>query len=117
VGDLQEGPSWLGQAGLLDGEGGAAMSSRYIASLYFVASTFVGLGIGDITPVSDSERVFVVVAMLAGLLWGAVVISSFTSVTTDADRASGGLQAEKEELESFLSRARLPRALRQRVTK
>ena len=52
----------------------------YVASLYFAMYTITSVGFGDITPVTDAERVVcILVMLLAGVLWG-LVIATFSGV-------------------------------------
>jgi len=45
---------------------GKSLSERYVASLYFAIMTMITVGYGDIVPVTMSERIVSIIAMLSG---------------------------------------------------
>ena len=66
IGSL-EGNGWINLFGFEDTE----WKTRYIASLYWSTITTLTVGYGDITAVTDLERVFVIIAsMLACGVFG-----------------------------------------------
>jgi len=58
-----EGVSWLTTYYNLKGD---TLQERYVASLYFAVMTMITVGYGDITPVTMSERIVSIIAMLSG---------------------------------------------------
>ena len=58
-----EGISWLSTYYNMKND---SLQERYVASLYFAIMTMITVGYGDITPVTMSERIVSIVAMLSG---------------------------------------------------
>jgi len=147
--------TWLS----FDGMAGAPVHSQYIASVYFMLSTFTQLGIGDIRPRcarplpglslccaplscaggsscanpaddprrestppfprrrTDSERLFAMLCIMFGMIWGATVISDVMAVMNEMDRSTHEEKERKRQLQTFFIKAKLPRSLKQRCFK
>ena len=60
--------------------------SKYINSLYWAFTTMVGVGYGDIAPVTMNERIFVIVAMLISSLIFAYIVNRIGSIVSAYNR-------------------------------
>ena len=60
--------------------------SKYINSLYWAFTTMVGVGYGDIVPVTMNERIFVIVAMLISSLIFAYIVNRIGSIVSAYNR-------------------------------
>ena len=53
-----------------------SLSEKYVASLYFLMSTLVGTGFGDITAVNDAERCFLLVTFVIGTMSHTIIFAN-----------------------------------------
>lgn len=107
----EDGPTWLSETSIDT----SSPVSTYIACFYYISSTVVGLGIGDIRPVTDTERIFTTILMLMGLAWCAAFISTVTGVMADLDRVTADARQRMRSLEIFAEQGNLSKDLRQRI--
>lgn len=98
-----------------DGLRGRDPVTQYISSFWFIVSTMAQLGIGDIAPRNNRERVFSMFIVLIGLMWGALLISDLSTLVQEIDASHTGTVAKRRKLELFAKHARLPAALRHRM--
>lgn len=49
-----------------DGSGGPSIRSRYITALYFTFSSLTSVGFGNVSPTTNTEKIFVILVMLIG---------------------------------------------------
>mmetsp|Transcript_141720 Transcript_141720/g.261012 ORF Transcript_141720/g.261012 Transcript_141720/m.261012 type:complete len:601 (-) Transcript_141720:39-1841(-) len=91
---------------------------KYLAGIYWAMTTLSTVGYGDITPKTDEERIYAMVAMvIGGSLYG-YVIGSVTSIVTGMDVSSHAYQERMELIRSWLeSHREVPPSLRSRVRK
>lgn len=91
---------------------------QYLAAIYWAMCTLSTVGYGDITPETDQERFYAILAMvLGGSLYG-YVIGSVTSIVTDMDLNARAYQEKMELYQSWLDRHdELPQILRRRIRK
>ena len=65
---------------------------RYIASLYWSSMTITTIGYGDIQPKTTEERIFVIIAMLAGAFQYGYVVGAVGNVIATKNARSSGLK-------------------------
>merc|ERR1739848_726547 len=58
---------------------------RYMAALYWSMTTLSTVGYGDITPKSDGERAYAMLAMVVGGAFYGYIVGSVTSIISDTD--------------------------------
>lgn len=80
----------------------------YIASIYFVFTTFTTVGYGDITPVSNSEKLFTIFLMAFGVWIYSYMISSLSSSIKSNDQAISILKAKTQCIKEFAKAIKLP---------
>ena len=107
--------SWLAKyQGDLDYIHGAS-TTRYVIALYWAIITVTTVGYGDIVPVTDYERAFVIVAALVGV----VVFSSFmSSLSSGSHLALPGdlrLREQQESAARLIQRREMSADTRRRV--
>lgn len=61
---------------------------RYIVSVYFVMTTILTIGFGDMTPQTSSETILVIFIQLIGVFCNAYIIGMFVSLLIDKIRTS-----------------------------
>lgn len=64
----------------------------YIASMYFVLTTFTTVGFGDINGVTTPERIFCLILMLVGAVAFSFAVSSLSSMLSTIDTRSAILR-------------------------
>jgi len=91
---------------------------RYLAAMYWAMTTLSTVGYGDITPKTDSERAYAMVAMIIGGALYGYVIGSVTSIVTDMDLNARAFHERMELIQSWLDRHdEIPKLLRRRLRK
>jgi len=89
IGDLEfgtVGDTWIIRLDMQD----AGWSSRYVASIYWAITTMITVGYGDIIPVTDFERIYVMFTMLLSSGIFAYSMNSINALLT-------GWNSENEE--------------------
>lgn len=107
------GGTWWGDAGLAD----AGPGTLYLASMYFVLTTFSTTGYGDITPNTDhmGELIFALVAMMAGATVFGYVVGGVASLVGRIDASANRAKERMDEVKSYLREKSVSRATRLRV--
>ena len=89
--------------------------SRYIISVYWAFVTVTTVGYGDIVPITDSERVFVIVCTFIGNGIFAFMVGRVTALANQMN-ASHQLFVEKlDSVNEFMRYRNLPHNLRKRI--
>jgi hypothetical protein len=73
-----------------------------IIATYFALTSLSTVGLGDYYPVSDLERLFGSLMLLAGVLMMSYVLSELRFMIKNFDALNGGDCESKDELEQFL---------------
>jgi CRP-like cAMP-binding protein len=63
----------------------SSKGSKYIAAMYWAMTTLSTVGYGDITPTSDAERFYSMIAMVVGGAFYGYIIGCVTSAISDTD--------------------------------
>jgi CRP-like cAMP-binding protein len=89
---------------------------RYLAALYWAMTTLTTVGYGDITPASDNERLYAMLAMIIGGSFYGYMIGCMTSVITDMDIDTRAFNERMEMLDGWLDfHDQIPTILRRRL--
>jgi hypothetical protein len=70
----------------------------YIASMYFVLTTFTTVGFGDINGVTNPERLFCLVLMIFGAISFSFSVSSLSSMLSSMDNRNANLREKLGQL-------------------
>merc|ERR1712232_122743 len=99
-------------------EEGASRGSRYLTAMYWAMTTLSTVGYGDITPTSDSERGYAMLAMVVGGAFYGYIVGCVTSVISDMDVNTRAYFERMDLITSWLDgHEEIPRALRRRIRK
>ncbi|KAA0162943.1 hypothetical protein FNF31_02999 [Cafeteria roenbergensis] len=100
--------TWVEDASL----GTSTTASKYMASIYFAASTSSTVGYGDISAVNDTERGVALLVMLMGGGLYAFMVGSVQTIIASIDEARQQFDADSDNLNLFMASVSLPQALR-----
>lgn len=89
---------------------------KYLAGMYWSMTTLSTVGYGDITPKTDEERAYAIVAMVTGGALYGYVIGSLTSIVTETGVSSRAYNERMELIYCWLDgHEQLPAPLRRRL--
>jgi hypothetical protein len=71
----------------------------YIASWYFIVTTFTTVGFGDIRAYNTMERLFCIVAMICGVAAFTLATGHLSSIMTSIERTQARLKDKKDVLD------------------
>ncbi|KAH8050169.1 voltage-gated potassium channel [Aureococcus anophagefferens] len=87
-----------------------SLRARYLASFYWAVTTMTTVGYGDITPVTDRERVTAVVAMVVGGFSFAYIVAQMTVIVRAYDAHMEPRQQKMDRVYAWLSYYDVPPA-------
>merc|ERR1712232_657142 len=95
---------------------GASRGSRYLTAMYWAMTTLSTVGYGDITPTSDSERGYAMLAMVVGGAFYGYIVGCVTSVISDMDINTRAYFERMDLISSWLDgHEEVPLILRRRI--
>lgn len=105
--------SWMRKNEMID----ESVLSQYIAAIYWSIMTMTTVGYGDISPQTDSERVYSIATMVFGGCFYAYVIATLSSIVTNQDANQRLVSERMDSIQSFMRIRRFPKQLMRRVRK
>lgn len=88
---------------------------KYLVSVYWAFVTVTTVGYGDVTPVNDAERVFVIFCMFIGNGFFAFMIGKMTTMAQQVNASQQMFQEKMDAVNEFMRHRGLPKALRARI--
>jgi hypothetical protein len=73
----------------------------YITSLYFIVTTIMTVGYGDIHAVNISEKLLSILLMLIGVVSVSFATGAISSIISDQDKTESKLKEKMNTLESI----------------
>jgi len=96
----------------------ATAGRRYLASMYWAMTTLSTVGYGDITPTSDAERGYAMLAMIIGGAFYGYIVGCVTSIVSDMDLNARAFYDRMDLIQSWLDcHEDIPKLLRRRARK
>jgi voltage-gated potassium channel Kch len=92
-------------------------AARYMRALHWTATTVTTLGFADISPYSTQELLLAIAVMASGIVFGALLIATMTSLIVTASAASVAFKQREKMLHRFLTNRRVPQRVREAVDK
>jgi len=87
----------------------------YIKAIYWTVTTIATVGYGDITPTTNTSRIFAMVVMFFGVGFYGFIVSRISNFLFQNDRRSQAHNEKMEQLTAFLHHYRVPGNLRHEV--
>jgi voltage-gated potassium channel Kch len=108
---------WIacGWISLQDVPAASGTFTTYLEGLYWTMTTLSTVGYGDITPVTDLQRVYTVGVMVLGLVVYGFIIGNVATLLFSIDPARTLHRQRMEQLSSFMSQHDIPPELRERT--
>ncbi|HOB60810.1 MAG TPA: ion transporter [Candidatus Competibacteraceae bacterium] len=101
--------SWLAKVPSTD------PSTLYIRALYWVVTTVVTVGYGDVTPVNNYEYVFAIMVMLVGAFMYAFIIGNIANLLRNLDAERARYYRRVEAIGAYLDERPIPLRLKSQV--
>lgn len=89
--------------------------AEYLVALYWSMTTITTVGYGDISPVSDGERVFTLTAMVVGGGFYGYVVGSICAMVSTSDLNTTAFYDRMELIHAWQSHHKLPFPMRKRL--
>ena len=87
----------------------------YIDSIYWCITTITTVGYGDISPVTDLQKILTMAAMFLGVAVYGYVIGNVASLLSNIDITKASFLKQMEDINSYLSYKSVPRRLKHKV--
>jgi voltage-gated potassium channel len=87
----------------------------YIDAIYWCITTITTVGYGDISPVTDLQKILTMAAMFLGVAVYGYVIGNVASLLSNIDKTKANFLKQMEDINSFLSYKSVPKRLKRKV--
>lgn len=91
------------------------LTTNYINALYWTSMTLTTVGFGDITPITNTERLYAIATMFFGYSFFGYLIGSFASILAKQDPIKEKYKQNMEKLINAARYANLPLDLQQQI--
>lgn len=105
--------SWIYHAGMYANS--ALLGDKYIITLYWFSATLFTVGYGDVVAHSTTERMFAVLAMIAGCVVYSFIIGTVTQLLMRVGTHEELFHTKMKEIDAFLQAREVPLALQVRI--
>lgn len=89
---------------------------RYLSGLYWTVTTLTTVGYGDITPVTDGQKVYTMGVMILGVGMYGFVIGNIASILANIDPVRASYLQRMEQVTAFMHYRKLPDPLQHRIS-
>ncbi len=87
----------------------------YIDSIYWCITTITTVGYGDISPITDMQKILTMMAMFLGVAVYGFVIGNVASLLSNIDTTKASFLKKMEDVNSYLTYKSVPRKIKQKV--
>ncbi|KAH9529763.1 Potassium voltage-gated channel sub H member 7 [Dermatophagoides farinae] len=98
-----------------DGSGGPSIKSRYITSLYFTFSSLTSVGFGNVSPTTNTEKIFCILVMLCGSLMYASIFGNVSAIIQRLYSGTARYHTQLLRVREFIRFHQIPNPLRKRL--
>ncbi|CAH1789257.1 unnamed protein product [Owenia fusiformis] len=95
--------------------GGPTIKSKYITALYFTFSSLTSVGFGNVSPNTNSEKVFSICVMLIGSLMYASIFGNVSAIIQRLYSGTSRYHTQMMKVKEFIRFHQIPNPLRQRL--
>ncbi|XP_056007211.1 potassium voltage-gated channel subfamily H member 6-like isoform X10 [Ostrea edulis] len=119
LGDLKIG--WLDELArqthqkYVNGTGGPTIKSKYVTALYFTFSSLTSVGFGNVSPNTNSEKIFSILIMLIGSLMYASIFGNVSAIIQRLYSGTSRYHIHMVRIKEFIRFHQIPNPLRQRL--
>nr|XP_006821079.1 PREDICTED: potassium voltage-gated channel subfamily H member 2-like [Saccoglossus kowalevskii] len=94
---------------------GPTMKSKYITALYFTFSSLTSVGFGNVSPNTNSEKIFSICVMLIGSLMYASIFGNVSAIIQRLYSGTARYHTQMLRVKEFIRFHQIPNPLRQRL--
>jgi len=94
---------------------GPAAWQQYLAALYWAMTTMTTVGYGDITPTTDTERAYAILAMVIGGSFYGYVVGSISAIIANHDLNANAYYEKMDLIMAWLQHHQFPKSIRRRM--
>ncbi|CAL1528803.1 unnamed protein product, partial [Lymnaea stagnalis] len=95
--------------------GGPTIKSKYVTALYFTFSSLTSVGFGNISPNTNSEKIFSILIMLIGSLMYASIFGNVSAIIQRLYSGTSRYHTQMLRIKEFIRFHQIPNPLRQRL--
>ncbi|XP_031554557.1 potassium voltage-gated channel subfamily H member 6-like isoform X2 [Actinia tenebrosa] len=92
------------------------LTTRYISSLYFTLTSLTSIGFGNVSPNTNSEKIFAVVMMLVGALMYAAIFGNMTAIIQRLYTRTARYHRDMKVIKEFIRFHNIPENLQGTLT-
>uniref|UniRef100_A0A3Q0SWU6 Potassium voltage-gated channel subfamily H member 7 n=1 Tax=Amphilophus citrinellus TaxID=61819 RepID=A0A3Q0SWU6_AMPCI len=98
-----------------DPNSGPSIKDKYVTALYFTFSSLTSVGFGNVSPNTNSEKVFSICVMLIGSLMYASIFGNVSAIIQRLYSGTARYHAQMLRVKEFIRFHQIPNPLRQRL--
>ncbi|CAD5117448.1 DgyrCDS6216 [Dimorphilus gyrociliatus] len=95
--------------------GGPTLKSKYITALYFTFSSLTSVGFGNVSPNTNTEKIFSICVMLIGSLMYASIFGNVSAIIQRLYSGTARYHTQMQKVKEFIRFHQIPNPLRQRL--
>uniref|UniRef100_A0A665WC38 Ion transport domain-containing protein n=1 Tax=Echeneis naucrates TaxID=173247 RepID=A0A665WC38_ECHNA len=96
-------------------ESGPSTRDKYITALYFTFSSLTSVGFGNVSPNTNSEKIFSICVMLIGALMYASIFGNVSAIIQRLYSGTARYHAQMMKVREFIRFHQIPNPLKQRL--
>uniref|UniRef100_A0A7N4P2S5 Voltage-gated inwardly rectifying potassium channel KCNH2 n=1 Tax=Sarcophilus harrisii TaxID=9305 RepID=A0A7N4P2S5_SARHA len=97
------------------GSGGPSIKDKYVTALYFTFSSLTSVGFGNVSPNTNSEKIFSICVMLIGSLMYASIFGNVSAIIQRLYSGTARYHTQMLRVREFIRFHQIPNPLRQRL--
>ncbi|XP_035526817.1 LOW QUALITY PROTEIN: potassium voltage-gated channel subfamily H member 7-like [Morone saxatilis] len=96
-------------------ESGPSIRDKYVTAVYFTFSSLTSVGFGNVSPNTNSEKIFSICVMLIGALMYASIFGNVSAIIQRLYSGTARYHAQMMRVREFIRFHQIPNPLRQRL--